>query len=741
MPANLARNVLFVFAIAAALLSGCKSKDGGATDPGGGDSYGGGPGQPPARVVDPTNPSNATLDTDCDGISDADELSNGTDPANPDTDGDGIPDGVEAGATAVIEPSRCSAYFVADQDPATTTDPVVADTDGDGVPDGVEDADHDGQLDPGESDPGDAADQGSPIVAAACNVANLAPVTFDRSQTADLQEGTRGFLDRQVVQVASDEKGWLYWNATEGIAAFALRKATVEADVAAMETAGRAIFQGMGAVTNPLTQTFATWDGYTATKATYNWSATGDAKTLSSAIARAFAGTGATGWAGTVGTVGPWVLRVEYVRRSATNAAIIGAFMPASAYTGDVVLRLDDVVNGSAFAQADATVSTRCDTFNALPYSKLDILWVVDNSGSMGGHQLAVKNAGDAIATALGNTQADWRMGLVTTAYYSTSRVLARDLKDFTTDMAVVKCWFDQAYNTANPTICGTGSSAPNQWVNTNGTGTEKALLSSKMAIQDHFLPATAAQPGKLRPDAKLVLIILSDTDDQDTQTVASYETFFGDYDGLGSSALVNGVLCQNTVTGDCGDNLLPLTHRAIDVVNYQGGVLASIEDFDANVNTVATIEEMIRTAAGATSRYNLTSAPISASLKVALAGPTLGTCGTGTTNVFDVPRSRADGFDYYAPTNSIVFYGGCRPVSPVPPAIGSRIALSYRYWIPGACGPEGCPYGCNPPCGANQFCNASNVCECYSDCGGTCSGATPLCNVATCTCVAGRPG
>lgn len=49
-----------------------------------------------------------------------------------DSDGDGIPDEVER---------------------RTGTDPIDADTDGDGVPDGVEDANRDGRVDPGESDP------------------------------------------------------------------------------------------------------------------------------------------------------------------------------------------------------------------------------------------------------------------------------------------------------------------------------------------------------------------------------------------------------------------------------------------------------------------------------------------------------------------------------------------------------------------------------------------------------------
>lgn len=38
-------------------------------------------------------------------------------------------------------------------DPLTTTNPLKLDTDGDGVSDGVEDTNHNGKIDPGETDP------------------------------------------------------------------------------------------------------------------------------------------------------------------------------------------------------------------------------------------------------------------------------------------------------------------------------------------------------------------------------------------------------------------------------------------------------------------------------------------------------------------------------------------------------------------------------------------------------------
>ncbi|MCE9672279.1 adventurous gliding motility lipoprotein CglD [Myxococcus stipitatus] len=137
--------------------------DGGSSD--GGDG-GGNPGEPnvepdpdpdPGPVpTDIGDPKNTTKDSDCDGLTDAEEFANvypgglKTDPGKRDTDGDGIRDGVEVGRTSSVDPS-CS--FYPDKDPDTRTSPVKKDTDGDGIDDGMEDLNRNGARDPGETDP------------------------------------------------------------------------------------------------------------------------------------------------------------------------------------------------------------------------------------------------------------------------------------------------------------------------------------------------------------------------------------------------------------------------------------------------------------------------------------------------------------------------------------------------------------------------------------------------------------
>ncbi|RYZ02713.1 MAG: hypothetical protein EOO73_30595 [Myxococcales bacterium] len=149
-----------------------------------------------AEERDPRNPADDVtlpLDTDDDGLTDAEEDTLGTDPLDadsdndgvldgaepnpssdtdgdgfinpldPDSDNDGLFDGTELGLDCTDPDTNPNAGTCkADADPGTVTLPLDPDTDDGGVNDGSEDANLDGALDPGETDPtaGQGADDG-----------------------------------------------------------------------------------------------------------------------------------------------------------------------------------------------------------------------------------------------------------------------------------------------------------------------------------------------------------------------------------------------------------------------------------------------------------------------------------------------------------------------------------------------------------------------------------------------------
>jgi MYXO-CTERM domain-containing protein len=175
------------------------------------------------QTPDPTDPAVPPPDGDSDGLTDAEETLFGSDPAdadsdddglldgaepnwNTDTDGDrvanvfdgdsdndGIFDGTEAGVgVAPADTDVTAGRFVPDADPATTTFVLVADSDRGGVRDGAEDPDHNGRVDAGERDPDDRDDDLTP------------PLDSDDDGLSDEEEG---FFGTDPDDADSDDDG------------------------------------------------------------------------------------------------------------------------------------------------------------------------------------------------------------------------------------------------------------------------------------------------------------------------------------------------------------------------------------------------------------------------------------------------------------------------------------------------------------------------------------------------------
>jgi hypothetical protein len=133
------------------------------------------------------NPDNGCEDSDGDGVRDVDEPALGTSSVDADTDDDGLLDGDEVNPTADADgdsapnaldpdsdddglfdglelgkdcahPDTAAGSCTADADPTTTTDPEQGDTDGGTLADGAEDANKNGAVDAGETDPNEAND-------------------------------------------------------------------------------------------------------------------------------------------------------------------------------------------------------------------------------------------------------------------------------------------------------------------------------------------------------------------------------------------------------------------------------------------------------------------------------------------------------------------------------------------------------------------------------------------------------
>lgn len=707
-----------------------------------------------------TNP--LRIDSDCDGLRDGpasgmvggeDLNANGmvdsgeTDPRRADTDGDGLSDGVERGLITanIADPMRCTMVKV-DLDPMTTTNPTNADSDGDGINDGAEDTNQNGRVDPGELNPnnmGDGVlpDGGQAPAGAVCTVMNLRPVLFKAEGDPDIQLGLPAqFTEVNTMRVGGQSRGLIGYDSTNNVAFVAWRQAAPggATNPTGDEAALRTTLNATGALTNPTTQTFTSWDGLAALQAFYDQAGTGDLKAQANAIAEAMVGTGAGALQGTAGAAGPFKLQVEYLHRTNAAVVVVVAITPSANYSGAPLFNMSDTAGGSAVAQFGDPNAYQCEVF-APTSGKVDFLFVVDDSCSMATYQSSLANTATAVAAQLNNSTLDWRVSMVTSAYALGGTTYNQGtIRGFTRDINQVRSWLTQNSTCASGVCsgvmgampaCWTGGANGGCWVGTGGDGTERILDSAARAMTV-MTPATAPglpdEVGKLRNGAKLVIILLGDADDQSAYGAAALSTFFTTLNGTlgtGGSQRVNrigvvpvhGIICPNGQT--CGETQ-NTPRRNPAVITATGGVRGDL----GNATSIANSVQLMISSAIASAGYVMQKPPIGASVKVAMDVVQDGTM----CNRNDLPRSRANGFDFDGINRSISFFGACRPGTGA-----SNAAVSYRYWIdttpnaggnPPPCSTDTQFYDPNDPdfCRGRLACNRmTNTCECPTDCGG----------------------
>jgi hypothetical protein len=258
------------------------------------------------------------------------------------------------------------------------------------------------------------------------------------------------------------------------------------------------------------------------------------------------------------------------------------------------------------------------------------------------------------------------------------------------------------------------------------------------------WLPRATNDARKLRTGAKTVIVFVTDAPEQSDgqynavradspvaeQSIPTWEAFFQNFDGLGtadSRPFFGAIVCP--VGQNCTDDTQNGRFRRF--LNDMGGIEAALPpdgDPDQSGKIATAIRQILQASIAQASPYVLSKAPISASFKVAFDAvvTTFGTC-----NKADVPRSRVHGFDYDGTTNSIQFFGNCRPTFDGG-NIGRRMAISYRYWIEDSINPDGSDDPCARCEEAGLVCGVGNACVCPSDCGTGGLGPQETCDTTT---------
>ena len=287
---------------------------------------------------------------------------------------------------------------------------------------------------------------------------------------------------------------------------------------------------------------------------------------------------------------------------------------------------LSDLTNGTHLGPPGTILGSACEE-KVFPVLRADFLFVVDNSGSMQEEQSAIANAASEFAAALLTSGLDARLGVITTD----SDVLREP--GFTADVSL----FQEAVQVGNL-----------------GNGVELGLDFTLRAVElalDHPLPER-----RLREDAARLVIVLSD---EDTSLLQPLDRYIDEL--LADEVIVYAIVGPRPVGCEfVGLGAVEVGERYIEVAQSTGGSSASI----CNPNLAEAITDILVGAAGAASRSPLSSTPVSGSLVLDVEGER-------------PARSRENGFDYEAASNTVLFFGAARP------AEGTPVDISYAYFKP----------------------------------------------------------
>lgn len=381
------------------------------------------------------------------------------------------------------------------------------------------------------------------------------------------------------------------------------------------------------------------------------------------------------------------LIRFQTLLRKDGRGLVMGAVADSAMAkdpTKDTGFLQDDLSNGTGLATAQDTDTVECDPFELGGLPVADIIWVVDESGSMTDNRLDVaQNAKDFFSRAVASGL-DFRMAVtnVTEPGDSAHGKFCSNTYQFDASGNLVNSADAQDSGGTDRFLLPTEQTIFESCVlNPPGYegGTEYGLMNAYNAVLKH-LPRKANDPSKIRPEATLVIIIATDElpaslmqkdpfgmfeyqlcNVSAAKKTAITSTFYKNHMDLytGVTQSGEGAAIMHVIGGVCGNSCsADVAHGYMEISQALGGTTADV----CQQNLGASLQLMIDSITGAASPAVLQYVPISASLAVAVEQTVL-------------KRSRTLGFDYSAASNSLIFFS-------TPIKKGTQVVASYRRWV-----------------------------------------------------------
>ena len=230
---------------------------------------------------------------------------------------------------------------------------------------------------------------------------------------------------------------------------------------------------------------------------------------------------------------------------------------------------------------------------------KLDIVWIIDNSGSMADEQSSLGTNFSAFIDDFITKDVDFKMAITTTDTSSSSKkgamVSGSDTKLTSAKAKENEARFKSDFRNLVK-------------VGTSGSGYEKGLEASEGFMQKYAMSF-------LRPEAYLAVVILSDEEDQSSKTVAQYTDYLKSFKNQAGLVKVYSIVDVG-MSNRGGNGVTTGYQRYAQASTNTAGIVADIrEDFYRNLSDMG--DSIIKLL----DSFALAHEPVAGSLKVYVNG------------------------------------------------------------------------------------------------------------------------
>ena len=285
--------------------------------------------------------------------------------------------------------------------------------------------------------------------------------------------------------------------------------------------------------------------------------------------------------------------------------------------------RSDPYVVSLLGAGADDPVNV--ERFTQLETPQVDVLFIIDNSGSMSAEQAALTENFRSFIQFAETQLLDYQIGVVSTEAKNCPRPGTADRPPL---FEQGQCGYladgnaaesDPTWRLIRPDTLPSPQTAfavvAAQGI--DGSGEELGLEAAYRALNPPV--STGWNAGFLRPDAYLALVFVSDEDDQSNDSVDFYVNFFRSIKGFRNQDLLSISAIVGDEEGTCGINADP-GFRYIEAANTTGGIVEPI----CTADWAASLENLGQSVFGFRRRFLLRNRPAAGTLEVSVDGEAL---------------------------------------------------------------------------------------------------------------------